>query len=100
MDKWGVTSYRKCSGHDDSQPFTAKITLDGKVVGSASDDGWGGGGMIDLPSDILKKLEEDVVVWNKTFGGKDFSPSSLIDIWIDWFVNEKTHGVTAKEYLA
>jgi hypothetical protein len=98
MDKWAVKSY-KCIGGDETPMFTCKITLDGKVVGHASNRGCGGEDEIHFNEKSLWDVfERDTQVWWKQFGGRD--TFAVGDLWIDWVATRKRVGETAAAYIA
>jgi hypothetical protein len=99
MDKWDITSYKRQHGHDDSIPFSAKITLNGKVVGSVFNDGWGGENSYNVQIDILERLRADVKEWHAKYGNPIFANFAL-DSWVDWASHGKKMGESAEMHLA
>lgn len=98
MDKWGLKGYRKTSGHDDSQPFVAKITLNGKVVGEAYNDGWGGANLYYFDSHGIRQMfTDDAKAWWLQMSGSTDS-FEIEGLWIDWCANERPVGITARKY--
>ena len=39
---FSIKGFKEIAGHDDSLPYQAKIYMNGKCIGTASNDGWGG----------------------------------------------------------
>lgn len=39
---FSIKGFKEIAGHDDSIPYQAKIYMNGKCIGTASNDGWGG----------------------------------------------------------
>jgi hypothetical protein len=99
MDKWGVKGYKEIEGHGDSPTFHAKITLNGKVVGEAMNDGWGGCNCYRFNDrELDSQFHADVKAWVAHFGYADmFEPD---DSWVDWYVLERPYGVTADKYIS
>ena len=52
-----LKSVKIVKGHDDSQPFTGILVVDGKNCAELFDDGWGGGIQIDALPGMQKTLE-------------------------------------------
>jgi len=98
MDKWGVTSYKEIEGHGDTATFHAKLTLDGKIVGNAMNDGWGGCNCYHFKdSEIEKQFYSDCKAWCTQFGYADMlEPDST---WVDWYVTDRPYGVTAETVI-
>jgi len=99
MDKWGVKNYKEIDGHGDTPTFHAKLTLNGKVVGEAMNDGWGGCNCYHFKdNDIKTMFYKETKLWVSQFGYKDMlEPSSS---WIDWYVLERPYGVTAEMFIS
>lgn len=99
MDKWSVKSFKEfMHGHGDSATFHAKICLNGKVVGTAENDGWGGCNLYHFDKGVYGKFSDDVKSWVAQFGYSDMLEAE--DTWLFWFVNEKPYGVTAEDKIA
>ena len=98
MDKWGVKRYKEIPGHGDSATFHAYITLKGKKVLEAMNDGWGGPNSYHGGRAIENQLEEDAKEWGKQFGCTHLN--EMTSLWIDWYVNRRPFGVTAAQEMA
>lgn len=97
MDRWGVTGYHSCGG-DETECFEAGITLNGKRVGRARNDGNGGcNSYMGTDSYCIPGFETDAVAWARQFGWE--KPFEAADMWIDWYVKFRPYGVTAKKYI-
>lgn len=99
MDKWGIKGFKEVHGHDDSLPFEARITLNGKVVGEASNDGWGGSNMYHFTDHATReRFTADAKAWFAQLGGTD--TFEVEGLWVEWATIKKPYGVTAKAYIA
>jgi len=98
MDAWSVTGY-KCIGGDETPMYTAKIRRDDRVVGRCSNGGSGGPDEFHF-DDVTTRIVfyADVKAWWKQMGGKG-DTSEVEALWVDWFVNHKPVGITAKAYV-
>ncbi len=101
MDKWGVKGYWQITGHGDTPTFHAKMTLDGKVVGEAMNDGHGG------PNDYLfadgtlrARFLADCQTWANQFSPAGTAIPEPDSMWLDWHVHARPFGRTAEAYLA
>jgi len=102
MDKWGIKSYKDSGFGEETPAFRAEITLNGKVVIYARNQGVGGCNIYNRdpknPVDgVLDRLTADAIVWGKQFGYPyDFE---VEDTWVEWAGREKMYGKTAAEYF-
>ena len=106
MDKWGIKNYKEVHGHDDSVPFTCKITLNGKAVMFAENDGWGGcNSYSPLTSfsktfrNTEKQFREDAQRWAREIGGVERKILEVEDLWISWMAYGKPYGQLGADYL-
>lgn len=104
LDLYEVTNYQIVSGHDDSEPMTAKIRAGNEVIGHASDDGWGGGIMIHrdtkASTEAFEAFENTVAdVAKKAMNGAKLH-SSVTDLWVhwDWYIRPTKQSF--EEYMA
>lgn len=99
MDRWGVSAYREFKhGHGDSATFHANITLDGKKVMTAENDGWGGSNLYSGPRAIQDQFHKDSEKWAQDHGSPFKGENG--DLWVDWKQNKQPYGLTAKAYFA
>jgi len=98
MDKWGVVGYKKGRGQETIR-FQAYVTLNGKKVIDASNDGCGGCNRYHATGEdnfkAVAQFEKDAVEWAKKMGDK--KPMEPDGTFIEWYVNDKPFGVTAKQ---
>ena len=103
MDKWGVKSYKDSGMGEETAHFQATITLNGKVVIYARNQGRGGCNMYDqdfkngVERSILADFAADAKAWGEQFG----SPYNfeLEDTWLDWAAHDKIYGKLAVDYF-
>jgi len=104
MDNWSIVGYKEFKSlSDETVAYTAFIAYKGKKVLTAENTGKGGCDRIGCVkySEESLKLEkifyEDLKLWEKQFSTENhFEIDSL---WIDWSVNDKKQGITAKRYF-
>ena len=98
MDKWSVWSY-KCIGGDETPNYSARIKLDGRFVGESWNGGTGGPDEFIFATDGYRNLfDNDIKAWWKQMGGDD-DTHEVNALWVDWYVNYKNIGITAKAYV-
>ena len=101
MGKWAVKSYKVVAGHDDTEPFEAVITKDGKPVIRASNDGWGGCNMYypekGYDRSVVNEFEKDVVEWYRSYSNRD--PLGADELWISWYRSYRPLGQSSEEYI-
>lgn len=102
MDKWDVKSYKDYGMGEETAHFQATITLNGKVVIYARNQGCGGCNMYTpiyggVDRSILDDFAADAKAWGEQFGSPyDFE---MTDTWLDWAANEKIYGKKAVDYF-
>lgn len=102
LDKWGVSGYRTAGG-EETVRFEAYITLNGKRVLHASNDGRGGcNNYQNLTGHLYQggeyaKLEADVKDAMRQFGRKwEFE---VVDLWVGWYTDGRAYQ-TFSDYMA
>jgi hypothetical protein len=100
MDAWSVTGYR-CIGGDETPMYSAKVRLDGKAVAEASNGGCGGpDNLYFCDKATSDRFYADVKAWWVQMGGAVGEHGEVEALWVDWYVNGRPAGVTAKAYVA
>lgn len=97
-DRWAVTGYRSIRGHGDSPTFHAWVTLDGRRVLEAMNDGHGGCNEYRGDIAVQQQLRADTTAWAEALcpGALTFEQA---DTWLDWYVNQRPLGVLARTML-
>ena len=97
-DRWAVEGYRAIRGHGDSPTFHAWVTLDGKRVLEAMNDGHGGCNEYRGDPDVRRRLFDDAKAWAEALcpGALTFEQA---DTWVDWHANQRPYGVLAQAML-
>ena len=98
MERWGLKSYKGIEGHGDSPTFHAKVTLNGKVVGTAENNGWGGPNLYRFTKRELEaEFYADLKKWATQYGHPDmFEPDGT---WVEWYVYQRPYGVTGESVV-
>lgn len=101
MDKWDVKSYKDTGFGEETPQFQAEITLNGKVVIIASNEGMGGCNRYHPAKganrSVIDQLVADAKAWGKQFGYPyDFE---VEDTWVEWAGREKIYGKKAVDYF-
>lgn len=97
MDAYQVRGYRKTAGHEESQPFVARVYRDGKKILAAENDGRGGCNLYRGSRSDLGRFQADGTAWAAAFG--HLNAVEPEDCWLDWFVNYRPFGGLAADYL-
>lgn len=103
MKDYTVTGYKETYGHDDSQPFMAMVRYKGKAILEASNDGWGGPNNY-YPHNLKDNKAGEVFAqkakeWFLSITGAD-RVIEAEDMWLEWEVQQRPFGVSAREYLS
>lgn len=103
LDDYQVGGYQIVQGHDDSTPYVAKVLHKGKVIAHASDDGWGGGGLIqpdmEAPAgafgQFMAIIDQEAAIASNS---RRFY-SSIADLWVyrDWYF--RPTGQSFRQYI-
>lgn len=100
MDKWGVVGHKEFRSLDGGG-FNAFITLNGKKVMEAMNEGHGGPNNYwpckGQKHDVVDQLQADAKEWAKQFES-DYT-IEVEDLWVDWCVSQRPYGVLASQYL-
>lgn len=100
LDRYAVTDYKaypKMS--EETTAYTATITLEGVVVCGARNDGQGGCDLFtQLPGSpaTVEDFQLACARWATAHGVE----GETMDLWVEWFVNERPAGVSAAHFLA
>lgn len=99
MDRYAVTGYKEYPKmSEETTAYTATITLDGVVVCGAKNDGQGGcDHFTQLPGSPYSV--EDLQLACARWAGEHCVDGETIDLWVDWFVNQRPARVSAVDYL-
>lgn len=101
MDRYGVIGF-KSAGGEETERFECKITLDGKPIIIASNDGNGGSNRY-RPFKWESAKDRELVVafdkaatdWVLQLGGDGTEkPYECGDFWLSWYVHERPFGIT------
>jgi hypothetical protein len=100
MDRWDVQKYVEHDrASEETTCFHAVITLDGKPVIQASNDGRGGCNryypLPKAPANVVRIFESAAAAWFDGLGGKASEPDGL---WIDWKARRRPYNVTARAF--
>jgi len=96
IDKWSIKGY-KSFDTDDGYSFHCDICLNNKKVIEVMNHGNGGPNIYHANIIILEQFYSDAKEWSKQFGCPyDFEHG---DTWVDWYVQKRPYGVTAKTYF-
>jgi hypothetical protein len=103
MDRWGLKGYKAYpSMSEETECFEATITLNGKPVLAARNEGRGGSNsyypLKGAPVGVIGMFEEDATKWAQSHGTT--LTFELHDLWIDFKANKADYGVTSKAYWA
>lgn len=106
MDDYSVSGYKTFPEmSDETVAFRACVSLNGKPILTAKNDGHGGDteiwpiGGFDAGrnyNEVTQKFLDDAKAWAIQFG--QTSPFESFDEWIDWYVNHRPYGVTAADF--
>ncbi len=97
-DRWAVDGYRQIRGHGDSPTFHAWLTLDGRRVLEAMNDGRGGCNEYRGDVEVQRRLHDDMTAWSEALcpGALTFEQA---DTWLDWYATQRPYGVLARTML-
>ena len=100
MDAWGLKGYKANEAFsEETLMFQSEITLNGKAVISAKNDGRGGCNMyypLEGGYATVEKFLESAKQWLRDHGMPEDDIYEPGDNWINWKANEQPYGVTAK----
>lgn len=101
MDKWGVSKFKDYGNGRETPAIEATITLNGKPVIYAYNNGGGGCNVYHRmeadSGDVVGMLQADAKEWGRKFGYRyDFETE---DTWLLWAVDHKPFGTLAVDYL-
>lgn len=95
MDDYLVTGYKEFPQmSQETIAFVARVKYKGKVILEARNDGCGGCTYFYGNGGAEEQFQEDIRQWARQFGGEDMTEKD--DFWLQWWVNERPYGVTAK----
>jgi hypothetical protein len=106
MSKYTVVKYKALRG-EETPRFECEISLHGgQSLGSgpifASNDGNGGCNTYRIADrrmqQVLDAFHADAKAWAARYGDPDMIEAA--DLWLDWYVNMRPYGVTAKVHVA
>jgi hypothetical protein len=103
MAGYAVESYTIVSGHDDSTPFKANISLNGKVTLLVANDGWGGPDAFSpakgsKPADEVAFYDSINQTVKEALDGRS-DLSGMGDVWLAWDWYYRPTGLSFKDYL-
>lgn len=101
MDKYGVVKYKALKVVDEPGGYNAEITLDGKKVLQAFNQGTGGPDnfitFTGVERKVIDQFYKDAEAWCQLFGYKE--PGEAAGLWVEWYVNYRPYGVTGEAYI-
>ena len=98
MAAYGVTGYRHIPGLEDTGVFYAWITRDGKPIIEALNNGLGGANIYRGDRAALDALHQAAKLWFAHYRYPVVQEAE--DLWLEWHIEERPSGVTAREYVA